>query len=480
MKSIQGKIDQVLVVFIISVSALILFSVERLIVNERKVRHEELAMTSADLLVQDLQDKNKISRDVIASLLSNLSSVRVAIWITGKGIKPILPADNASKAMLSPILLEKANYTGLNPKMPEYFEHNKVTYFTCAMVLPPSIRLSNTSEPLTIRFLENTSRTPLSSWSASTQLISIIAAGSGIALLVMRSSLTFALKPLKQLQHSMQSVDMQGKEISHNEMISFDGYPFELHSVIKEYNKLIDRISEQHKNTRFFISSISHELTTPFTIILGCVRGIRKQDLSSSDELLINEYLNSIQTSSDDSLVTLNNLTVLARADNRSLKTSIISFSASSFLQDLCNSHSELHNLDNKFPLVHLIRNDRAMISSDRAILRNSIYSIIENAQKYAPDERGVEIYGYKSIDSSHYIVDIRDFGQGIPIDMREKIFERFARAQSVLNQKSGSGLGLAVVKETLSLIGASIEAPHNPYGPGGLFRIQIRLSDSA
>ena len=57
MKSIQGKIDQVLLFSLFHFSA-DSFSVERLIVNERKVRHEELAMTS-DLLVQDLQDKIK-------------------------------------------------------------------------------------------------------------------------------------------------------------------------------------------------------------------------------------------------------------------------------------------------------------------------------------------------------------------------------------------------------------------------------------
>jgi len=479
--SIQRKIDQVLIAGIVIASALTLASVEFLIVRERKARHENLAMTSAKALVQSLGNTQPITRNEIAAKLDDLSNVRVIVWVTGKDIEPILPTNSVSNELLEPNLLKKANYKSVNPSMPEYFNHNNITYFTCSMELPPTIKVPAATLPMTIRFMEDTTRTPLNSWQTSAQILAIILGVSGIALLAMRGSLSQALKPINRLEQSMKSVDIEAMEIDQeNAKILLTTYPLELHGLISEYNRLLSRISAQQKNTKFFISAVSHELRTPFLIILGYVQKIRKQITTNTEAAKSKKSLASLGSATQDALLTLENLISLARADSRSLKIHIEQFSAYQFLQRLSEENEVKTGTNQALPYINLIRCEEAWLESDKSILRNSINSVLENANKYAPDPRGVEIYGYPSENGLSYIIDIRDFGDGVPPEIRETIFDRFIRGNNGRRKTVGSGLGLAVVKETLSLVSSSIQAPENIYGQGALFRISIPLSNPA
>ena len=480
MNSIQRKIDQVLIAGIVITSAFCLFSVEFLILRERKSRHEHLAMTSTQVLVKKFSSKKRISRQALSEKLDDLSNTRIIVWITGKGIEPIVPTNSASKDLLIPALLNKADYRSIDPAMPEYFDFQGTTYFTCSMTLPSDVKTPASTGSLTIRFLEDTTRSPLSSWQTSAQLVALITAVSGLALLAMRSSLSQSLKPIRKLEMSMKNLDLEAndKEDKIYAEIPINSYPLELHGLISEYNTLLGRISIQRKNTTFFISAISHELRTPLSLIRGYTqRAIRQVD-SDADKTKIAKSLENLKTSSEDTLITLENLVTLARADLKSLKTNIRPFQASDFLNRLMHANETSASTAKTLPYINVVRGEEAIISSDETILRNAINSILENARKYAPDDRGVEIYGYKSQDTSNYTIDLRDFGKGISPDIKKTIFDRFARGKNELTKASGSGLGLAVVKETLSLVSSSIQAPDNIYGQGALFRISIPLSN--
>jgi two-component system OmpR family sensor kinase len=68
------------------------------------------------------------------------------------------------------------------------------------------------------------------------------------------------------------------------------------------------------------------------------------------------------------------------------------------------------------------------------------------------------------------------DHGEGIPLELRDKVFERFFRADNSRNRETGgSGLGLAIVKSLIDRHGASIVADETP-GGGATFRVDIPL----
>ena len=115
---------------------------------------------------------------------------------------------------------------------------------------------------------------------------------------------------------------------------------------------------------------------------------------------------------------------------------------------------------------------------ADDQVLRSAILSLIENAEKYACAGEFVEIYAHANQDRKYFMIDVRDFGDGIPEDSIQVIFDRFKRGSNS-SGKYGTGLGLAVVKETLAAINCEIRAISNPYGKGACFRIIIPISQS-
>jgi signal transduction histidine kinase len=75
--------------------------------------------------------------------------------------------------------------------------------------------------------------------------------------------------------------------------------------------------------------------------------------------------------------------------------------------------------------------------------MKLAIKQLLDNALKYSPADQPVEI-GLRAMNGV-VVMDITDFGQGIPGDEQAQIFERFYRSPSIKEQIPGSGLGLSI-----------------------------------
>src|SRR5690348_15876548 len=84
-------------------------------------------------------------------------------------------------------------------------------------------------------------------------------------------------------------------------------------------------------------------------------------------------------------------------------------------------------------------------LNDDEELLDSMFENFIENAVKYSPPGTVVEL-AMKALPRS-IIVSVRDWGPGSPIDLRQKIFERFTRVQPS-HIVPGSGLGLSIAAE--------------------------------
>lgn len=107
----------------------------------------------------------------------------------------------------------------------------------------------------------------------------------------------------------------------------------------------------------------------------------------------------------------------------------------------------------------------------DKDILRLIIGNILENAVKFSPEERPVEIRLEES--KSGITVRVKDFGPGIEREQQEKIFERFYKVDKSRNNHTGSGMGLSIAKEFSKKTGIKIELESEP-GVGTEFFIKI------
>ncbi|MFB9376069.1 sensor histidine kinase [Kineococcus gynurae] len=76
-------------------------------------------------------------------------------------------------------------------------------------------------------------------------------------------------------------------------------------------------------------------------------------------------------------------------------------------------------------------------------------------------------------------VVEVGDDGPGVPVDERERVFERFTRLQESRTRDSGgTGLGLAIVAELVTAHGGTVEADESPAG-GALFRVRLPMAEA-
>jgi two-component system OmpR family sensor kinase len=94
----------------------------------------------------------------------------------------------------------------------------------------------------------------------------------------------------------------------------------------------------------------------------------------------------------------------------------------------------------------------------DPEALRIALDALLENAVKYTEPADGIELSARRS--GPDLVIDVADEGQGLPPGETERIFERFARADSARSRaEGGAGLGLAIVDAIAKAHGGSCSA---------------------
>src|SRR5690606_36239969 len=98
----------------------------------------------------------------------------------------------------------------------------------------------------------------------------------------------------------------------------------------------------------------------------------------------------------------------------------------------------------------------RMDVMADPQILRSVLENLLENAAKYSPKESEITLRAQQ--DEGAWQVSVLDLGPGVPLNERERIFERFYRSGSEeTREQPGTGLGLYIVKRLVERCGGRI-----------------------
>ena len=117
-----------------------------------------------------------------------------------------------------------------------------------------------------------------------------------------------------------------------------------------------------------------------------------------------------------------------------------------------------------------------ATVLAEENKIRQVITNLMGNALRFAPAGSPIEIMVTVDEIRDTAIVSVVDHGEGIPPQIREKIFQRFWRADSSRNRDTGgSGLGLAIVASIVASHGGTVEVIETP-GGGATFRVSLPL----
>jgi two-component system OmpR family sensor kinase len=121
-----------------------------------------------------------------------------------------------------------------------------------------------------------------------------------------------------------------------------------------------------------------------------------------------------------------------------------------------------------------------AIVMAEENKLRQVVTNLMGNALRYTPEGSPIEIAVQIDHRTERALLEVRDHGEGIPPQIREKIFQRFWRADtSRARETGGSGLGLAIVSSIVTAHRGTVEVVDTP-GGGATFRVSLPLAGSA
>ncbi|WOV86506.1 HAMP domain-containing sensor histidine kinase [Sporosarcina oncorhynchi] len=231
--------------------------------------------------------------------------------------------------------------------------------------------------------------------------------------------------------------------------------------------KLASDLERMKKERNEFLASISHELSTPLTYLIGYLKVAMRQDLTEEER---NHYLMIIAEESDRMKDLLKNLMDLAKMDEMTFVVSKTNFSSRKFAEDiyrLVEPSFALKNIN-----LNLIGLEDFSIHADPLRLEQIVLNLLDNALKYSSEHTTVLFEITK--DQNRTVITVEDEGIGIPQEQIGMIFEKLFRVEKSRSRTfGGSGLGLAIVKELVEAHGGSIEVQSEVH-KGSKFTIKI------
>lgn len=224
-------------------------------------------------------------------------------------------------------------------------------------------------------------------------------------------------------------------------------YLLDIYDVSK--HKEIEKMKDE------FISIVSHELRTPLTSIQGSLGLVCSNVLGiipkKINDLLVIAYKNSIRLTS-----LINDILDVKKIEAGQMDLNIESLDIVSIINDVIianKSYAEQYNVDFVFDSP----NEGIIVKTDKTRLIQIITNLLSNAAKYSYPDKKVSISVLKT--DSVVRTSISNYGDKIPEEFKDKIFQKFLQLNSS-NTRShgGTGLGLNICKNLVEKLGGTID----------------------
>jgi two-component system, OmpR family, phosphate regulon sensor histidine kinase PhoR len=222
-----------------------------------------------------------------------------------------------------------------------------------------------------------------------------------------------------------------------------------------------------------FLAQITHELKAPLNTIVAYVEALADEDLLSATER--REFLNTLNDEALRMAQLISNLLQLSRIQLGSLSAQFGFVKAEALIRERAEALRTQAEARSQTLAVELPEN-LPPLYGDKDLLGVALTNLITNAIKYTPAGGRITV---RAVAGEHGLdVEVEDTGIGIPAEARQKIFERFARSeQEEVRRETGSGLGLALVKEIVELHDGQVTV-ESELGRGSRFRLRLPVRE--
>lgn len=279
---------------------------------------------------------------------------------------------------------------------------------------------------------------------------------------------SYFLKPLKVLRDTMDTIRKDPQSDIHMPEIDTND---ELADLAEIFNEMLDRMRLYIEQQEQFVEDVSHELRTPVAIIEGHLSLLNRW--GKDDPEILEESLSASMQEISRMKSLVQEMLDLSRAEQVDVH----------YANETTKGKEVTYQVYNNFKILYpdyvITLDDDLTKEVTLQIYRNHfeqlIIIILDNAVKYSTTRKEVHI----SISSTlnEFEIAIQDFGEGIPKEDLNKIFNRFYRVDKArARTKCGNGLGLSIAKQLVENYKGRILA-ESVVGQGTIFRIFIPIA---
>ncbi len=267
------------------------------------------------------------------------------------------------------------------------------------------------------------------------------------------------------------------KNYLEQQVIIEDAYKRQLEEKNKELELSIEHEAIANRSKREFLFNMSHDIRTPMNAIIGFT-SLAATHIDNREQVL--DYLKKISISSQHLLSLINDVLDMSRIESGKVKIDEKVVHLPDLIHDLraiIQSNVSAKRLSLLIDTMDVYNED---IITDPLRLNQVLLNILSNAIKFTPSGGTISI---QIIQKNTGIKDIADFefrvkdtGIGMSKEFREHIFEEFAREEtSTVSRIQGTGLGMAIAKRIVDMMGGTIEV-NSEQGVGSEFVVKVRF----
>ena len=307
-----------------------------------------------------------------------------------------------------------------------------------------------------------------SSYERSRDLFIGVAVGAIVLALVLGFVLAWSvIGPIQRIDARLEAIasgDFSGRV----EVVNRD----ELGALAANVNRMNDELRRvymeleavsRHKSE--FLASMSHELRTPLNAIIGFSQVLREEMFGPVNEKQA-EYLDDIVSSGHYLLSLINDVLDLSKVEAGQVELEVQPFSVREALERGVVMVRERATEDGVEVALEADP-DVDVVEGDERRIKQVIFNLLSNAVKFTPPGGAVDVSAARV--NGEVRISVADTGPGIALEDHERIFEEFQQTEAGLEQREGTGLGLALSKRFVELHGGRIWLESEP-GSGSTF----------
>ena len=284
------------------------------------------------------------------------------------------------------------------------------------------------------------------------QLVTPLAIGLPMLALSLVFLMRYRFMPLRRL-----AIFIGQRSPERLDPIDLENVPGELHPIIEQTNRLLERVATSIEQERRFTADAAHEIRTP----LAAIRTHAQVAMAATDSVERAHALSLVIQASDRATHLLGQLLTMARLDSVSLIGGFVVCDLRRITIDVIADLTP-HALANDVECM-LNEGGESRVKGDPALLAVLVRNLVDNAIRYSPAGTAVTVT-IRQVEGEVRLV-VSDQGPGIPVEERERVLSRFTRLAG--NDAPGSGLGLSIALRIAQLHDATLTLADGPAQQG-------------